>query len=115
MTHNPADFISQAERRQVEREKLLREALMEQFPELSEQEIVEKEQELRLIIGQQLRAAGLTPTNMDELPEAQDERWSRWIASADHTNAELWIAIDVEWWQRREEIRALERRSNDRR
>jgi hypothetical protein len=111
--NHAAGNISPAERRRIEREKLLRDALIEQFPELSKQEIVEKEKELRLIVGQQLKTK--TPTSIKlaktdmELAKAQDERWYDWIGSSDHTYAELWIGIEIHFWLVGEEMRALKR------
>src|SRR5262249_36631503 len=93
-----------AERRAEERETLLREALRKMFPK---QDIVKKGNELWLIIREQFKAKPL-PTNMNsiELYEAQEERWSSWIASADRTEAEILIGMEVHWEQCRKEIAA---------
>src|SRR5262245_3645855 len=94
-----------AERRAEEKETLLREALRKMFPK---QDIVKKGNELWLIIREQFKAKPL-PTNMnsiEELHEAQEERWYSWIASADHADAEIWIGMEVHFEQCRKEIAA---------
>jgi len=103
-----------AERSEAKREALKQEALREMFPELSKEEIVKKEWELRLMIRDQLNAL-LTPTNansLEELVKMYDERWCSWV-SAKRTNAELWIGMEVHWYQCREEIRAMEARARN--
>jgi len=108
-----------AERREAEREALKQKALREMFPELSKEELVKKERGLRLMIRDQLmlirNQLKLPPTNvnsMEELHRAQDKRWYNWV-STERTGAEIWIGMEVHWYQVREEIRAMEARARN--
>ena len=100
-----------AERYEAKREALKQEALREMFPELSKGRDRKKELELRLMIRDQLNAL-LPPTNansLEELVKMYDERWYRWV-STERTGAEIWIGMEIHWYQCREEIRAMEAR-----